>query len=197
MHIAILGYGAMGSALAKQFAASGHSVLVGVRSPEKYQDGPVGVRIVSLSAAARSASVVVLATPHAAAAEILRDAGAAEGAFAQKVLIDITNPLTPDYQGLTIGRTDSGAEQIARLLPDTRVVKAFNTVFAQVLAQGPVFGAVHAQVFYAGDDTEANRIVHTLIADLGFVSTPISYRRPTGNLCSVLRHSQVLGKMSL
>ncbi|MHB1942567.1 MAG: NADPH-dependent F420 reductase, partial [Acidiferrobacteraceae bacterium] len=101
-----------------------------------------------------------------------RAAGAGQGTLDHKIIIDLTNPLTSDYAGLTVGHTSSAAEEIARVVPRARVVKAFNTVFAQVMARGPEFGDTRASVFYAGDDPEANAAVHALIISLGFVPTP-------------------------
>ena len=61
----------------------------------------------------------------------LRAAGDLDG----KVVVDITNPLTADYMELTIGHQTSAAEEIQKDFPKARVVKAFNSVFAQVLAE--------------------------------------------------------------
>ncbi|WP_223871850.1 NADPH-dependent F420 reductase [Candidatus Dactylopiibacterium carminicum] len=87
-------------------------------------------------------------------------------------MIDITNPLTADYMGLTLGYSSSAAEEIAKTVPGAHVVKAFNTVLAQVLAEGPAFGnGQTVPVFYAGDDAAAKQTVRTLIDSLGF--TPV------------------------
>ena len=173
MNIAVLGYGAMGSALATRLQAAGHSVVVGVRAPAalKPTTSNGSVRITDLASAVRSAQIVVLAVPYAASIDVLRTAGAAVGALDHKIVVDLTNPLTPDYAGLTVGHTSSAAEEIARTVPAAWVVKAFNTVFAQVMARGPEFGGDRAMVFYAGDDAASNSVVHDLIASLGFTPT--------------------------
>ncbi|MGV8783592.1 NADPH-dependent F420 reductase, partial [Pseudomonas aeruginosa] len=72
---------------------------------------------------------------YQAALTALQSLGNLEG----KVVIDITNPLTADYMGLTIGHSTSAAEEIAKALPGVELVKGFNTLFAQVLASGPTF----------------------------------------------------------
>jgi len=54
--------------------------------------------------------------------------------LARKVVVDVTNPITPDHKSLVIGHTTSGAEEIARLLDESYFVKALNTVFAEVYA---------------------------------------------------------------
>ena len=60
------------------------------------------------------------------------------GRLAGKVVIDITNPLTADYMGLTIGHDTSAAEEIAKAVPGAEVIKAFNTVFAQCWPKVPI-----------------------------------------------------------
>jgi predicted dinucleotide-binding enzyme len=50
-----------------------------------------------------------------------------------KVLVDISNPITPDYKALTVGHTTSAAEEIQKLAPQANVVKAYNTIFAELL----------------------------------------------------------------
>lgn len=173
MNIAVLGYGAMGRALATRLQAAGHSVVVGVRVPSAVNpDTDHGsVRVIDLASAARSAEIVVLAVPYAASVDVLHAAAAEVGALDHKILVDISNPVTADYTGLTVGHSSSAAEEIARRVPAARVVKAFNTVFAQVMARGPEFGGDRAMVFYAGDDAPANAVVHALIASLGFTPT--------------------------
>ena len=74
--------------------------------------------------------------------------------------------------GLAIGQTTSAAEEIAKAFSGAKVVKAFNTIFAQVLNEGADFGGGRrAAVFYAGDDEEAKRSVRTLIESMGFEAT--------------------------
>jgi 8-hydroxy-5-deazaflavin:NADPH oxidoreductase len=68
--------------------------------------------------------------------------------------------------GLTVGFDSSAAEEIQKAVPGARVVKAFNTVFAQVL--GGDGASQNVQVFYAGDDDGAKQTVRTLIESAGF-----------------------------
>jgi 8-hydroxy-5-deazaflavin:NADPH oxidoreductase len=167
MNIAIIGPGNMGSGLARQFVAAGHKVTLAGRDLAKAQKAAaaVGAKAAAVASAAQEADVIVVATPYGEAARALAAAGNLRG----KVVIDITNPITTDYMGLTIGFTTSAAEEIAKVIPGARVVKAFNTVFAQVLNDGPDFGKDRrAAAFYAGDDSNAKATVKALIESTGF-----------------------------
>ena len=168
MSIAILGAGAMARGLAALFAKAGYKVVVGARDVAKAQALAAsvghGASGASIAAAAKPADFVVLAVPFAAAAETLAAAGDLSG----KAIIDITNPLTPDYMGLTIGHTTSAGEEIQKLAPKAKVVKAFNTVFAQVLQSGGKAAGRTTTVFVAGDDASANGAVEATARKAGF-----------------------------
>ena len=124
-----------------------------------------GATVVDARNAASDADAVVLATAYGDAVKALEAAGDLRG----KVVIDITNPLTADYMGLTLGHSTSAAEEIAKAVPGAEVVKAFNTVFAQVLADGADFGAGRkVTVFYAGDSERAKQTARALAESMGF-----------------------------
>ncbi|MDL1863587.1 NADPH-dependent F420 reductase, partial [Betaproteobacteria bacterium PRO7] len=109
--------------------------------------------------------VLILATGYADAVPALEALGSLQG----KIVVDITNPLTADYMGLTIGHTTSAAEEIAKAFPGARIVKAFNTVFAQVLAEGADFGKGQVvPVFVAGDNAQAKQTVSEIARSIGF-----------------------------
>jgi 8-hydroxy-5-deazaflavin:NADPH oxidoreductase len=168
MNITLIGTGNMGSALAKQLTRAGHAVRITARDPAKAQAlaaaNPGAVAAAPAEALAGS-DVVVVAIGYADAVPALRSLGSLAG----KVVIDITNPLTADFMGLTLGHDTSAAEEIAKALPEAEVVKAFNTLFAQVLADGPQFadGQV-APAFFAGDSERAKQTAKSLIESLGF-----------------------------
>ena len=168
MNILVIGAGNMGSSFVKQLVRSGHQVAVTARDLAKAQAvaaANAGARAVVAAGAAAQAEVVVLATGYGDALAALQSVGDLRG----KVVIDITNPLTADYMGLTIGHSSSAAEEIARALPGVRLVKAFNTVFAQVLGDGADFGKGHVvPVYFAGDDAAAKATVKALIESTGF-----------------------------
>ncbi len=169
MKIGVIGAGNVGGTLGKGWAAKGHEILYGVRSPNDAKAQGVvratggSARAASVKDAAAGAEVVVLATPWGGAREAL----AAAGNLAGKVLIDATNPLKPDLSGLAVGYTTSAAEEVARWAPGARVVKAFNTTGAKNMAN-PRFGAQSASMFLCGDDAGAKKTVAGLAEALGF-----------------------------
>jgi predicted dinucleotide-binding enzyme len=83
-------------------------------------------------------------------------------------LIDCTNPLTPSDDALAVGHRTSGAEIIARRARGAHVVKAFNTIPAELLRAGVDVLREQPAVCYCGDDNHAKRITARLIRQLGF-----------------------------
>jgi 8-hydroxy-5-deazaflavin:NADPH oxidoreductase len=168
MKITVIGAGNMGAAFVKQLTRAGHQVSVTARDSAKAAQVAAanpGAVAVTTAGAAKGADAVVLATGYADAVGALESVGDLQG----KVVIDITNPLTADYMGLTLGHSTSAAEEIAKAVPGAEVVKAFNTVFAQVLAEGADFGAGQkVTVFYAGDSERAKQTVSALAESMGF-----------------------------
>ena len=187
MKVAIIGTGNMGTGLASVLATAEHEVSIGARDlvkaaalAEKIGHGAVGGGI---AAAAKLADVVILALPFGAAIDAIKQAGNLAG----KVVVDISNPITPDYKELVIGHTTSAAEEIQKLAPQARVVKAFNTIFAQLLLPESRQGKT-LQVFVAGDDADAKASVSELAKSAGFEAVeagPLSnsrYLEPIGEM---------------
>lgn len=168
MKITVIGAGNMGSAFVKQLTRAGHQVRVTARSAEKARQVAAahpGAVATDAAGAVADADAIVLATAYGDAVSALESLGDLRG----KVVIDITNPLTADYMGLTLGHTTSAAEEIAKAVPGAEVVKAFNTVFAQVLAEGATLGADRqVTVFYAGDSERAKQTARALAESMGF-----------------------------
>jgi predicted dinucleotide-binding enzyme len=171
MNITLIGTGNMGSALAKQLTRAGHAVRITARDLAKAQAlaaAHPGALAAAPAEALAGSDVVIVATGYADAVLALRSLGSLAG----KVVIDITNPLTADYMGLTLGYDTSAAEEIAKAVPEAEVVKAFNTLFAQVLADGPQFADGQlAPAFFAGDSERAKQTAKALIESLGY--TPV------------------------
>lgn len=156
MNIAIIGAGNVGTTLAAALARKGHTVTLGVRDPSRVPGA------VTLEQAVARGELVILATPYAALAEVVK----ATGPMTNKVVVDATNPLLPGL-ALAVGHTDSGAESLQRLLPGAKVVKCFNTVGVEVMAN-PLFRGRAATMFLCGDDAGARATVAGLARDLGF-----------------------------
>lgn len=181
MEIGIIGTGNMGHALADALSDAGHSVMIGSRDAQRGQAtaeefGPA-VSGGSNVEAADFGDIIVLATPFRACEAIISELGS----LAEKVIIDVTNPVDFENVQILVGNETSGGEEIARLAPDASVVKAFNAIHAEVIAE-PEFDDDLPPVFYCGDDADAATTVAELIEDCGL--TPID--------CGPLRASRYL-----
>lgn len=167
MSISIIGAGNVGLALAKAFTEREQQVVLGVPTPDKYHNdvsalGPKA-RVVSSSEAILASDVVILAVPYAAVQGIAQSVPDWQG----KILVDATNPLAPGLQGLAIGTTTSGAEELAKQAKGARVVKAFNTTGAENMANTAYpDGAPFMPI--CGDDPEARQRVMALATLIGF-----------------------------
>lgn len=187
MTVAIIGTGKMGSGFARLLASKGVQVVIGGRDPAeaaKFAQEIGGAQGGGVAAAAKLADVVILAVTYPQIGDAIRDA---EG-LAGKVIVDISNPNTDDFKGLLVGHTTSAAEEIQKLAPEAKVVKAFNTIFAQLLPAEAREGRDPVQVFVAADDEAAKKTVSDLVAKAGFQaveSGPLSNARflePVGEM---------------
>jgi predicted dinucleotide-binding enzyme len=160
----IIGTGHIGSALASHFGRKGIEVGIANRTGgASLADlasklGP-SVKPVSVKEAL-GAGIVFLAIPFPSVGETVRDAGAWGG----RIVVDATNARLPP--GELADRLST--EIVADAVRGARVVKAFNTMFAAVLAQDPVQNGGHRVVFMSGDDEAANKDVAGLVERLGF-----------------------------
>jgi NADPH-dependent F420 reductase len=165
--IAIIGTGNVGNAIGSSAAKAGYDVVFAGRDADK-------ARTVAAAAGAKAAAtareavagaeIVVLAVPHTSVAEVAAEiAPVAAG----KIVIDPTNPLKPDYSGLSTGGDTSAAEELARLLPESKVVKAFNTILAGNAAKPQALG-FQLDSLFATDDEAAKDAVCGLSGSIGF-----------------------------
>ncbi|AOI72262.1 NADPH-dependent F420 reductase [Burkholderia ubonensis] len=165
MKIAFLGGGNFGGNLAELLVAAGHDVVVGLRDPGRARPR-ARYRVASLEEAAAHGDVVVIAVLYQACAEVLPPLAEL---LAGKIVVDATNALRDDWSPLPLGGDGSAAQQIDRLLPGVRLVKCFNTVFADIMTPERIDRAGHAvTAFIAGDDAEANAAVAEIAASAGF-----------------------------
>jgi predicted dinucleotide-binding enzyme len=166
MRIAVIGMGNVGNALGRRWAQAGNAVNFCVRDPE---DSKKRQRAVTMRATigpvgeASHAEAVLLAVPWRAVPDALQSAGDLSG----KVLLDCTNPVTPELTELALGFNTSAGEEVARAARGARVVKIFNTNGAGNMAD-PKYGDQRVTMLYAGDDEAANRSAAKLASDIGF-----------------------------
>jgi NADPH-dependent F420 reductase len=148
-HLTILGSGNMGQAIAAVATKGGHTVqLLG----SKDTDTPV------------SGDVVVLAVPYPVISDVIAQRGEQ---LAGKIVVDITNPLNFEtFNSLVVPADSSAAAEIAAALPQSRVLKAFNTTFAGTLAAGTV-GPLTTTVQIAGDDADAKSTLAAIVTSGG------------------------------
>ena len=175
MRIAVLGTGVVGRSLAGKLLESGHDVVLGSRSATNEaavgwaaEAGPRAKAATFFDAAAE-AEVVINATPGAVSLEVL--AAASTKNLAGKVLIDVANPLDHSAgfpPSLSISNTDSLAETIQGAFPTARVVKALNTMRADVMVAPDRLAGGDHDVFMAGDDAEAKEVVAGLLREFGW-----------------------------
>jgi hypothetical protein len=169
MKIGIIGSGNVGGALGSRWAKLGHEVVFGTRNPQSGGVQQLAARAsgktsaATLADAAKKGEVLLLATPWPVTQQIIAGLGDLSG----KILIDATNPLLPDLSGLTCGTTTSGGEQVAGWARGAKVVKAFNTVGANIMAD-PSFEGHRPVMFYCGDDAQAKQVIKKLIDELVF-----------------------------
>lgn len=169
MKIAVIGTGSIGAAYARALAEAKLDVVIGARDPAKAaalaQEIGAQAEGGGIAAAFKLADTAILALPYGAVAGALAEAGELTG----KVLVDVSNPVSEDFQDLTVGLTKSAAEQTQAAAPAAHVVKAFNTVFAALVPlQARQSRAL--QVFVAGDDADATAQVRKLAQVLGFIA---------------------------
>jgi len=149
--IAILGKGHVGSALAQGLEKAGHHVMTAGRDPK------------DMAAVVDEGELVFLAVPYLALDEVVSAVGEK---LKGKIVVDVTNALSKDRE-LALGFTTSGAEELQKKLRRSKVVKAFNTVFAQNMSTGRAQGQ-QLTVFVAADDVKAKLEVSELAAGIGF-----------------------------
>lgn len=173
MRIGILGSGVVGQQLGIGLIRSGHEVMIGTRSPDKLSDWQKSsgdnASVGNFEDAAKFGDIIFLATLWTGTESALRMAG--KDNFINKIVVDVTNPLdfskgTPP--GLLSSPGHSAGEQVQRWLPDSRVVKAFNTISAYIMIN-PKRGEGLPDLFIAGDD-EAKKFVHDLAISWGWGS---------------------------
>jgi 8-hydroxy-5-deazaflavin:NADPH oxidoreductase len=148
-HLTIIGTGNMGQAMSALAVKAGHTV-------ETFGSADSGQAV--------TGDIVVLAVPYPAVAAVLAERGES---LAGKIVVDITNPLNFEtFDSLTVPADSSATAEIAAALPESRVLKAFNTNFAATLASGTV-GPLTTTVLIAGDDADAKSTLAGVVTGAG------------------------------
>ncbi len=173
MKIGILGTGDVGQVLGSGFVKLGHSVKMGSRNPNQEKikawlaKTGANASAGTFAEAAAFGDLAVLATLWAGTENAIRLADPKN--LAGKVVIDATNPL--DFSSmppkLAVGHTDSGGEQVQRWLPNSHVVKAFNSVGSPHMVR-PDFPGGPPDMFICGNDTKAKETVTDLLKAFGW-----------------------------
>ena len=168
MNVTIIGTGNMARGIGSRLVAGGHEVTVLGKETE---DAEAVVSDIDGDGSARAGhsgdeigdDVVILAVYYPDAKAAVEQYG---DALSGKVVVDITNPVNETFDDLVTPPESSAAQQLAETAPGARVVKAFNTTFANTLRQGEVSGEP-LDVFLAGDDEEAKGTVAQLVESGG------------------------------
>lgn len=202
MKIGILGSGLMGGNIGTVFARLGHEVMFSYsRSEQKLRDlaeyAGHGARAVTPPEVAEQSEVIVLSVHWSRVDDVLAQAGDLAG----KIVLSCINPLDASNRELVVAHTDSGAETIARKLPGSRVVAAFQATPSEVLVD--VFDgrerSPRPSLVYCGDERSSKQRVHELLDAFGFAPIDVGplrlarYIEPFSMLATALAYGSDQG----
>ena len=190
--IAVIGAtGNMGSNIAKNLSTGNNRVLLFANDLDKVNAVVSEIKSNNASAeveafecpttAAWEADVIILAVPYPAEKEL---AEKIKEVANTKIVISIANPLNETYNGLVTAPDTSAAEELQNLLPNSKVIKAFNTTFAADFST-PVIDGKQVDAFIAGNDEQALQTVSELVTTAGFnpiVAGDLSVSRTLENM---------------
>ena len=167
MKIGIIGAGDVGGTLGMRWRQKGHEIMFGIRNRQsqnvqKLIELDKNLEFGEIRETVAFGDVIVFAVPWTSVEETILIAGN----LTDKILIDPTNPLTPDLKGLALENT-SAAEKMSNLANSRRVVKAFNMIGVKTLSN-LIYDSQRADLFICGDDSHAKQIVRELAIDIGF-----------------------------
>ena len=169
MKISILGAGSVGSTLGRSWVTRGHKVFFGVRNPENDKTQKLLKEIGAKAQAGTVAEaiafseIILIALPWQVVQSTITEAGD----LSNKIIIDATNPLTPDFSTLEIGFDTSGAEQVAAWAKGAKVFKTFNQTGWENMAN-PIYNGKPSVMMVCGDDAAAKETVMGLVSNIGF-----------------------------
>ena len=174
MKVGILGSSVVGQALGKGFLSEGHEVMIGTRDTSKeslvnWQKENPTVKLGSFADTAKFGELIVLAVSGDVAKKVIEQAGKEN--FSNKVVIDTTNPIAkaPPENGVLKFFTSldrSLMEDLQKLLPEAKLVKAFNSIGNAVMYK-PKFSEGTPTMFICGNDDAAKKIVTDILTSFG------------------------------
>ena len=173
--IAIIGAtGNMGSAIARNLAKANYRLILMSRHAEELSELKNSLATVNANTlidtndcvkdVSWEADIIILACPYEAERDIAKKI---REVATGKIVICISNPLNVNYANLVTSSDTSAAEELQKLLPDSKVVKAFNTTFADDFAS-PEIHSKMADVFIAANNGNALEVVSNIVAAAGF-----------------------------
>ena len=173
--VAVIGAsGSMGSAIAKNLSRGNYRILLHSSKTNKVQSLINEIKAVNPFADIEivddyvevcwEADIIIVAVPFGVEKEVAENI---RKVVNQKVVISISNPLNDTYIGLITAPGTSAAEELQKKLPKAKVVKAFNTTFAEDFYQ-PAINGQQVDCFVAGNDEEALQVVYDLVKTVGF-----------------------------
>jgi len=174
--IGIIGSGDVGQSLALGFLKLGFEVRIGTREPDKLakwlDNAGAKASVSSFKDAARFGDILILCTKWIGTENAIKLSD--KDNFKGKIVIDVTNPLVflKDIPELDIAYPNSGGLKIQRMLPDSKVVKAFNTVTAKYMCNPKLEEGV-PDLFIGGNDEESKEIVKGFAEQFGWNVTDI------------------------
>ncbi len=169
MNVSIIGTGNMAKGIGTRLVSGGHSVTIHAQDEAKGKELAELLKKVNNTAVVSvvpvgtdSDEIVIVATPYAEIVNVGKEYNGLTG----KVVVDITNPVDFNTFQLIPEAGQSGAQEVAKILSEANVVKAFNTTLAGTLEAGEVEGK-ELDVFIASDDDEAKAKVSELVKTSG------------------------------
>jgi len=179
MTYAIVGFGAVGQALARAFARKNIDVTVASRRPPEAlapQARATGPRVIAKSLRdALEADTIILAVPF----EEHREVAKARPSWEGKTVIDATNAFGVPPEEL--GGLPSSAF-VAKAFTGAKLVKGFNHLVAASLAADPLVEGGHRVVVLSSDDEDAITPVAALAKQLGFAPVKLGKLNEGGAL---------------
>jgi predicted dinucleotide-binding enzyme len=183
MKIGIIGSGNIGGTAAKLFVKAGHEVAISnSRGPESLKSfvSSVGPNIVAntVEDAIKFGEVILLAIPWRKRQDLLSVSKLLDG----KIVIDAINPYSENFEVTDLGNSTS-SEEVLKQIPNSRLVKAFNTIYYEHLrTKGNLNAPIEDRftIFVAGDDSNAKATVSKLIEDIGFAPVDTGSLREGG-----------------